>query len=164
VEKLLDKVNLLGGGIVALLSAIFGQLWFLFAGLLVLNFADWITGWRAANKANECSSKIGAKGIAKKVGYWLVIAVSFFIGFIFQELGQVLNMNLNFMNCIGWFVLANYLVNESRSILENLIRLNVPVQPFLVRGLKTASEWIDKAADVQITHGKKDNDNKNKEE
>ena len=150
MEKLMDKVNLIGGGIVAILSAVFGQLWFLFAGLLVLNVVDWLSGWKAAAKLKKSDSKVGAKGVAKKVWYWIIIAVSFYIGFAFEKLGAVLGVSLGFMNMIGWFVLANYLVNEIRSITENAVKLGADVPGFLIKGLKITGNLIDHAADTRM--------------
>ena len=57
-------------------------------------------------------------------------------------------MGLGFMQFIGWFVLANYLVNEIRSILENMVEMGVNVPPMLIKGLKIASERIDAAASI----------------
>jgi toxin secretion/phage lysis holin len=114
---------------------------------IILNILDWITGWYWASKNKKSNSKVGAQGIAKKVGYWVVIALSFFIGYIFKEMGTVLGIPLDFMNSIGWFVLANYIVNEMRSLLENLLKLGIAVPNFLIKGLKITSELIDDAAD-----------------
>lgn len=157
MEKVIDKVNLIGGGIVSIFSAVLGPMWILFAALYILNILDWITGWYWASKNKKSSSKVGAKGIAKKVGYWIVIGVGFFIGYAFKEMGKVLSIPLEFMNGIGWFVLASYLVNEMRSLLENLLKLGIPVQGFLVKGLKITSELIDNAADESLP---KSNDKK----
>lgn len=156
MDKLLDKVNCIGGGCVAVLTAIFGPMWIFFAGFFVLNVADWLTGWRWASKNGKSDSKVGARGIAKKVGYWLIIAVSFYIGFAFEKLGQVIGVPLAFMNYIGWFVLANYLVNEIRSLIENLVKLGVGVPKFLTKGLKIAGDLIDNAADGKLPKGEKD--------
>lgn len=148
--KLLDQTNVIGGGLVAFLIAIFGEMWFLFAGLLILNLLDWFSGWIWAVKNHESSSKIGARGIAKKVGYWVIIGVSFYIGFSFEQMGEILEIPLEFMNGIGWFVLANYLVNEIRSLLENAVKLHVPVPTFLTHGLKITGDLIDCAVDVKL--------------
>ena len=68
---------------------------------------DW-SGWFArgseVKKEKRDSGKVGAKGVAKKVWYWIIIAVSFYIGFAFEKLGAVLGVSLGFMNMIGWFV------------------------------------------------------------
>ena len=61
-------------------------------------------------------------------------------------MGQTIGAQLGFMKFVGWFVLANYLVNEIRSILENLVDMNVNVPPFLIKGLKIAADKIDAAA------------------
>jgi len=55
---------------------------------------------------------------------------------------------LDFMDLVGWFTLANYLVNEIRSILENLVEMDVAVPAFLVKGLRIAAEKIDAAANI----------------
>ncbi len=145
--EVINKVNLLGGAVVTLLSAILGQYWFLFAGLLVFNIVDWLTGWYWARINNLESSKIGAKGIVKKVGYWVVIGVAFYISFAFTKMGEAIGINLSFTIGLGWFVLANYLVNELRSILENAVKLGWNAPDFLVKGLEIADKAID-----DVTH------------
>ena len=157
MNKVLNEVNLLLGGVVAILTQIFGPMWILFAGLAAFNVVDWLTGWRYARKNGEESSKIGAKGIAKKVGYWLVICLAFYIASAFQQLGVVLGIDLAFLSFVGWFVLGSYLVNEIRSILENLVKLGVKVPSFMVKGLQITSDLIDNAADGKLPKGEKEN-------
>lgn len=159
MEKLMDKANVIGGGAVAVLSAVFGPMWILFVGLLGANVVDWLTGWKAAKIEKKESSKIGAKGIVKKVGYWVVILIAFYIAYAFKQMGIMLGLNLSFMQFVGWFVLANYLVNEIRSICENLVRLGIKVPGFLVSGLKITSELIDNAADGKLPKGEVKHEN-----
>ena len=142
----LNKVNMFGGAIMAALAAVLGQYWFLFAGFLLCNVADWLSGWMRSREKGESCSRVGARGIVKKVWYWVVIAIAFYIGFSFERMGQTIGVQLGFMKFVGWFVLANYLVNEIRSILENLVDMNVNVPPFLIKGLKIAADKIDAAA------------------
>ena len=68
---------------------------------------------------------------------------TFFIGFAFKAMGDSVGMNLVFMDFVGWFTLANYLVNEIRSVLENLVEMNVPVPDFLVKGLRVTAEKLE---------------------
>jgi len=145
--KMLEKTNIVGGGIATLLMRSLGPMWFLFMGLLVANVIDWVSGWIAAKKEKKESSKVGAWGVVKKVGYWVVILVAFYISYAFVQMGDLLGLNLAFLQYLGWFVLANYLVNECRSILENVFRLGVDVPDFMVKGLKITSELIDNVAD-----------------
>lgn len=146
---ILNKVNMIGGAIVTAVAAIFGQYWFLFAGFLLFNVIDWLSGWMRSSRKGESCSKVGAKGILKKVWYWVVIGTAFFIGFSFEAMGETVGVSLDFMELVGWFVLANYLVNEMRSILENLVDMEVPVPAFLVQGLKITAEKLDAAAQMK---------------
>ena len=139
----LNKVNLIGGAIMAALAAAMGQYWFLFAGLLVFNIIDWLTGWAKSSMKGESCSKVGAIGAVKKICYWVVIGTAFFIGYSFESMGQTIGVNLVFMDFVGWFTLANYLVNEIRSVLENLVEMGVPVPDFLVKGLKVTADRLE---------------------
>lgn len=133
------------------LAATLGQYWFLFAGLLIFNIVDWISGWMRSRMKGESCSKIGAIGAMKKVWYWVVIGTAFFIGFSFEAMGQTVGVSLWFMDFVGWFVLANYLVNEIRSVLENLVDMDVPVPAFLVKGLKITADKLEAAAQMDDT-------------
>lgn len=140
MTKFLNGVNVIGGVIVATLAATLGKYWFLFIGLLVFNVIDWLTGWTKSRMKGESCSKTGAIGAMKKVGYWVVIGTAFFIGFSFEAMGESIGVELSHMDFIGWFTLANYLVNEMRSVLENLVEMGVPVNEKLVKGLRVAAE------------------------
>ena len=142
------KVNMIGGAVVAAMAAVLGKYWFLFAGFLAFNLIDWLTGWAKSRMKGESCSKVGAIGAMKKVWYWVVIAIAFYIGYSFAQMGETIGVGLGFMQFIGWFVLANYLVNEIRSILENLVEMGVNVPPMLIKGLKIAAERIDAAASI----------------
>lgn len=139
-----DKVNMIYGAIATVGVAIFGKYWFLFAGFLVMNLIDYVTGWCKAKfyQKNE-SSAIGAKGVLKKVCYWVVIGIAFFISFCFIDMGTIIGIDLSFVQLFGWFTLASYLVNEIRSILENLVAMNVNVPAFLVKGLEITEKLMN---------------------
>ena len=44
---------------------------------------------------------------------------------------------------IGWFTLACYMVNELRSLLENLIEIGVRVPSILVKGLEITEKLLN---------------------
>ena len=148
--KEFDKINMLYGAIAAVGVAIFGKYWFLFLGFLILNAVDYVTGFIKAKyyKKNE-SSAIGAKGIWKKVSYWIVIGLAFFISNCFVYMGEIIGINLEFVLLFGWFTLATYLVNEIRSILENLVEMNTKVPQFLITGLEITQKLIDAKTDAK---------------
>ena len=55
-EPFIDGYNAVVGTIVAVLSYILGEHWVLFVAFLLLNVADWLTGWmksRIAGKAGR---------------------------------------------------------------------------------------------------------------
>ena len=151
------KVNMIYGAIATALTAVFGEYWFLFAGFLVMNVIDYITGWCKAKFYNKNeSSAIGAKGVFKKVFYWVVIGIAFFIAFSFVQMGDVIGVNLSFVQLFGWFTLASYLINEIRSILENLVEMNVKVPAFLISGLAIAEKLMSTKTEREVEGAKEE--------
>ena len=139
-----NKYNAVVGAIVSALTAIFGIYWYIFAAYFLLNVLDWLSGWYKARKKKEESSKVGLKGAVKKLGYWAIILVAFIISNVFVHLGNdVLGVDLSFLNMIGWFTLAMLLVNEARSILENLVELGYKVPEILIKGLAVTEKLIE---------------------
>lgn len=140
----LDKVNVIGALIATFFASLFGKYWFLFAGFLALNVVDWLSGWAKSKYFNHNeSSKAGARGAMKKVGYWIVIGVAFFIATCFIYMGEIIGVNLSFVQLFGWFTLATYLINEIRSILENMVEMNIRVPAFLIAGLDVTQKLLD---------------------
>ena len=122
-NAIIDSYNAIVGAIVAVLSYILGEHWFLFVAFLLLNMADWITGWMKSRINKKENSVAGWKGVLKKLGYWLMIAVAFGASAIFIEIGRTIGINLGVTTLLGWFVLASLLINEIRSIIEILWNL-----------------------------------------
>lgn len=145
VNKVIDTYNVCVGAVVTLLSALFGVYWYLFATYLLLNVFDWLTGWYKSRRLKKESSKVGLKGILKKLGYWVIIAVAFLMSEIFVRMGNdILHIDLSFLALIGWFTLACLLVNEVRSILENLLECGYNVPTVLVKGLAVTEKLLNK--------------------
>ena len=144
------KVNMIYGFIATIGTAIFGEYWYLFIGFLLMNVIDYATGWIKARyfKKNE-SSAVGAKGVFKKVLYWIVIGIAFFVSFGFIGMGKSIGVDLSFVQFFGWFTLATYLINEIRSILENLVEMEVKVPAFLISGLAITQKLIDAKTKVE---------------
>ena len=146
--KVIDTYNAIVGSIVAVLSYIFGELWILFALFLAFNLADWITGWMKSRIAHKENSKAGWKGVLKKLGYWIMIAVAFGASAVFVEIGKTIGVDLGITTLLGWFVLASLLVNEIRSICENFVEAGYNVPQILIRGLEVADKAINKESDT----------------
>ncbi len=155
-----EKYNAVAGAAVAALTIIFGTYWYVFVAFLVLNIVDWITGWIKANKKKEESSRVGAIGAVKKLGYWAVVLVAFLIASVFVHFGNdMLGIDLSFLHLIGWWVLAMLIVNEARSILENLVELGVKVPEMLIKGLAVTEKLIESGIDILGTDNKKEPQN-----
>lgn len=139
----MDTYNAIVGGIVAVLSFVFGEHWILFAIFLLFNIADWLTGWMKSRIAGKENSMKGWQGVLKKLGYWLMILVAFAASAVFIEIGNTLGMDLGITTLLGYFVLASLLVNELRSILENFVEAGYNVPTVLVKGLEVADKVVN---------------------
>lgn len=127
MEKITTTIKLAGAGITALITYIFGGVDMIFGLLLALITLDYITGIIAAIVNKELSSEIGGKGIAKKVGTLIVVAVSNLIG------------NYVGIDVRSW-VIGYYIANEGISILENTGRMGVKYPDRLLAILKQSRD------------------------
>lgn len=144
ITPLTDKINQIIGAIAALMTYLLGVHWILFVFYLALNAGDFLTRWIAARITGTENSKAGWIGILKKLGYWVMIALGFGMSVVFIEIGQVIGVNLKVTTYLGWFVLATLIINEIRSILENLVEVYGNRMPaILVKGLEVANKSID---------------------
>ena len=145
--NVIDAYNAVVGAIIAVLSYVLGEHWVLFAGFLMLNAADWITGWMKSRITKKENSVKGWKGVLKKLGYWIMIAVAFGSSAVFIEIGKVIGIDLGVTTLLGWFVLASLLINEIRSIVENFVEAGFDVPVVLIKGLEVADKAINKESE-----------------
>ena len=104
-----------------------------FTALVVLACMDYVTGWAAAWVHRRLSSDIGRRGIAKKVGMFVVVAVCN----ILDQLGGLGEPILRTV-AIWW-----YLANEALSIVENLGEVGVPIPDRLRQALAVLRDKYD---------------------
>lgn len=151
---IINKTNIAAGMFITLATYFLGQYWFLFAAFLVLNLIDYVTGWIKAKYflKNE-SSATGAKGVAKKVLYWFMILIAFLISTAFGEIGTMLGVDLNFLSFIGYMTLATYIINEMRSIIENVYEMTDKAPKWLIKGLEIVENKLELETEEKI--GKK---------
>lgn len=143
----IDEVNAAFGVAIVVMSYIFGDHWILFAAFIGLNILDYITGIIKAKILKTESSAAGFKGIVKKFSYWCMLIVAFIMAPVLNELGEIIGADISpFTPVIGYMVLAMMIMNEFRSVLENLLESGVAVPEILLKGLSV----FEKAAeDVQ---------------
>ena len=123
MDKLSDIIKWLSAGLTALITYLFGGVDLAMGVLLTLITIDYVTGVIAAIIAKELSSEVGFKGIAKKVGTLIVVALAHLVG-------TYLNFDVR-----SW-VLGYYIANEGISIIENTGRMGVPYPDRLMQILK----------------------------
>lgn len=140
-----DSYNAFVGAVIAILTMVLGEHWYIFAAFLLINVIDWITGWMKSRINGVENSMAGWKGVLKKLGYWLMIAVAFAIAAALIEVGKVIGIDLGVTTLLGWFVLASLIVNEARSIVENFVEAGYDVPRILTAGLQVADEKLNGA-------------------
>lgn len=150
--RVTDAINFILGGIIAALTYIFGENWALFAIFLFFNCADWMTGWLKSRINGKENSKKGLTGVAKKLGYWLMIFLAFAAGYWFIAIGQLLGIDLHVTRLLGWFVLASLTVNELRSILENFVEAGYDVPKILIKGLEIANKTFNEQKEGDVDY------------
>ncbi len=141
--KIFNKISYMYSTVVTTFVSVFGGEKFLFLGYLILNVLDYITGIIKARVTKTEKSNRGIIGIIKKVCYWILIFISFLISFLLVEIGTKININLNFIMFFGWFTLVCLIINETRSIIENLVEIGINVPSFLIKGLEIYEKIIE---------------------
>lgn len=142
-QSITNFYNAFVGTIIAVLTMVLGEHWYIFAAFLLLNIIDWLTGWMKSRINGVENSTAGWKGVLKKIGYWLMIAVAFAIAAALIEVGEVIGIDLGITTLLGWFVLASLIVNEARSIVENFVEAGYDVPKVLTTGLQVADEKLN---------------------
>lgn len=104
----------------------------LFKTLLVFIIIDYITGLLRAIYTKKLSSKIGAKGIIKKVGYIFIVILA-------ALLDQLLNSTGNIRNIVIYMFIAN----EGISILENWTCMGIKIPKILKDKFNDINKDID---------------------
>ncbi|WP_432420101.1 phage holin family protein [Neobacillus sedimentimangrovi] len=108
------KVSVTGTG--AVVGYLFGGWSVLLQILLALVIIDYVTGLLASGVEGKLSSKIGFKGIAKKIMVFCLVAV-----------GHLIDKAIGDGSMIQNAIIFFYLGNELLSILENAGRTGLPV-------------------------------------
>ena len=121
-----------------------GDHWILFALFLFFNIIDYVTGWMKSRLNKKENSAKGLQGVLKKLGYWIMIMISFSASVLFIEIGNTLGIDLGITTLLGWFVLASLAINELRSIVENLVEAGYNVPNILTKGLEVADKLVNK--------------------
>ncbi|HAA7160722.1 TPA_asm: hypothetical protein GHH70_08290 [Listeria monocytogenes] len=112
------KIGILGFG--AIFGYLFGEVDLLVKVLVCFIVADYISGLLASGYLGELSSKMGFKGIAKKIAILILVAIA-------HQIDLILGTHNTTRDAVIFFHLANELI----SILENFVRMGMKVPEVL---------------------------------
>lgn len=138
--------------ILAWFSARLGNLLPVMCLLLAAMVMDYITGMLASKReslehpndpAYGWSSKRGAEGIIKKVGYLCIIAVAMIVDYIILHIAAQIGMQVSLKAFFGLLVAVWYILNEALSIIENAGRMGAPVPSWLTKYVAVLKNKID---------------------
>lgn len=97
--------------------------------LIVVVILDYITGVISAWYNKKLDSKVGIKGIVKKLTYFLLVVLSVEIDNLLGQVGIIRNLVIYF-----------FVANDGLSILENVGKMNIPIPKKLKDALVQLSE------------------------
>ncbi|KKZ93224.1 holin family protein [Bacillus wiedmannii] len=114
--------------------------------LVIMAAIDYLTGVIAAGFNGELKSKVGFKGIAKKVVLFLLVAAA-------AQADAIVGTNSALREATIFFFIGNELL----SLLENAGRMGIPLPSALTNAVevlggkskKTSSEYDNKKGDVE---------------
>ena len=117
-------IRMLSAGIASIATFLFGAPDIWLSSLLAFVVIDYCSGLTAACLHNELSSKVGFRGILKKMMYFFVVAVAHCIDVATDAGGVLQNLSIGFL-----------IANEGISILENCARCGIPIPDKLLCAL-----------------------------
>ncbi|HEN6767234.1 TPA: phage holin family protein [Streptococcus agalactiae] len=130
MKELLTLNKILFSMIGGLIGSLFGELDGILYALLVFIIIDYLTGIFAAVVEKQLSSSIGFRGIFKKIAILFLVSLGHLIDTaIIKQGGTIRTMVIFF-----------YLSNEELSILENTVRIGLPISEKLQAILKQINE------------------------
>ena len=130
-------------GLAAYAKVILVPLFLLFVVMLI----DYISGMSKAYINGEWSSKVGFKGIVKKLGYIGVVIVAAVMDWVIYSGLKGVGISIGMSYYLGLIVTIWLLINECISILENLGSIGVPLPSFLIKGIKKLQKNIEDKGD-----------------
>ena len=137
-----DWINWIAGFLGAAFGWYFGKLDSFLYALLAFSTADYITGVMAAYSQKKLSSAVGFKGIAGKVMIFALVGVA----------NVVDNLLFGHADTLRTAVICFYVANESLSIIENAIKLGVPIPDALKEKLEQLHD--SKHEEIKKSKGK----------
>ena len=119
--------------------------------LLCMMVIDYVTGMVKAYMTAQLSSRIGVKGILKKLCYMAMVAVGAAVDYLLHGALKQAGIDLHIELFCGLLVTVWLLINELISVLENLAAIGVPGFPRLNRLLSRLKSTVNEKEDEHDT-------------
>ncbi len=126
--------------ICAILSGISTALIYLLGGfdvalncLLIAIVLDYVSGLIKAYNTKTLSSRIGFRGLLKKIGLLILVMVAVLVDRVTGNSGAIRTV-----------IIYYFVANEGLSIIENLGEAGIPIPKFLKKSLKALKKENDK--------------------
>lgn len=110
--------------------------------LIILMMLDYASRLISAWKSGTLNSEKGAKGIAKKIGYLLIICCGMCLDFIITYSVQHIGIEVSNKLLFGLIVTIWYCMNELISIIENVGEFS-PVPEWLAKRIENIKDSVD---------------------
>ena len=133
MDKIVNVVKIVFGGIVAAVSGFLGGMDGIMYALITFITTDYVTGVAVAVKERKLSSEVGFWGLVRKVCIFALVGVANYIDCYVTKNGDV----------VRTVAAMYYIGNEGISILENCGNLGLPLPPKLVAVLTQIKERND---------------------
>ena len=122
-------ITLATAEVCTILYFLFGEFDIALQCLLVFIVLDYISGLIKAFCTKTLSSKIGFKGIVKKVGILAIVALSVSLDRLGGNTGAIRTL-----------VIYYFVANEGLSVLENLAEAGIPIPKSIKKALKNITK------------------------
>lgn len=126
INSFSNWIKLFLGTLITLCSQLFGGFDYLLKALIFCMAADYITGIICAVYEKKLNSKTGFKGILKKIVMLIIVALAVVAG------------NTADFKGLRDLVISFYIANETLSVIENAVKMDIPV----VNKLKSVLEQL----------------------
>ena len=117
--------------------------------LVACNIIDYLTGIMAAmSRKEKISSDIGLRGIAKKIGQWLLVVIGWVVDMMIEYAGHAISPDFTIPVVVSICVASWLVFNEIISILENLKTVGVPLPGFLLKIVEFFRKKVEDIGDA----------------
>lgn len=151
----MDNINsakIVVTGAIAWVSAKMGILYPILITLVAMAITDYLTGCSASViDGKKLSSKEGLKGILKKLGYFVAVAVGVCIDWLIVTVSAQIGIDIPVKALFGILISVWLILNELLSIVENLNRMDIRLPSFLKKTITLLIGKVEQQGDITGT-------------